>query len=34
MLHPDDQKELLDSIGFIIFACILFGAFLSLGGTP
>ena len=34
MLHPDDQRELLETIAFIIFCCILFGSFMSLGGTP
>lgn len=33
-MHPDDQRELIESIAFIIFACVLFGGFMSLGGTP
>ncbi len=34
MLHPDDQKDLLEMAAFLLFMTLFFIGFLSLGGTP
>lgn len=34
MLHPDDRREALETIAFILVMTLFFVGFLSLGGTP
>lgn len=34
MLHPEDQKELLEMAAFLLVMSLFFVGFLSLGGTP
>ena len=34
MLHPDDRREALETIAFILFVSLFFIGFMSLGGTP
>ena len=34
MLHPDDRREILETIAFVLFVSLFFVGFISLGGTP